>query len=85
MTQGLVRDRDVTWFPELSDKGKQLSQLLGTILHIQLHRAQYQDPFVLGYEELWWGRSSTSANGSEHHKPLQGKPIGYILNILFNL
>ena len=52
ITTGLVKNRDVTWFPQLIDKRKLMFLDLITITCI-LIRTQYQDPPILGYEELW--------------------------------
>ena len=51
ITQGRVKDREVTWFSELVDK--RMTHTL--VLHncIVDNRKEYQNPPVLGYEELW--------------------------------
>ncbi len=54
VTQGLVRDRGKTWFPELTDKRKSKSWMILTYTSQFIHviRKEYQDSPLLGNEEL---------------------------------
>ena len=62
ITEGRIRDRDISWFPELYDKSKM--PLYCTVQYLRHHthlctfmctlfRTKYQDTFILEYEELW--------------------------------
>ena len=54
ITEGRVRDRDVTWFPQLVDKSE-----CAHVLYMHTHygkyccREEYQGAPILGNEELW--------------------------------
>ncbi len=56
VTQGLVRDRGKTWFPELTDKRKLKSWIRMILIYmsqfIHVIRKEYQDSPLLGNEEL---------------------------------
>ncbi len=75
VTEGRVRYRNVTWFPELTDKRKwiDVEVRIMSLINVCSFRAQYQDTLVLGHEELWWGSWCSTADGSQHPQPLQGK------------
>ena len=61
ITEGRVRDRDISWFPELYDKSKMPLYCTVYLRHhthlctfmCTLFRTKYQDTFILEYEELW--------------------------------
>ena len=52
ITQGLVRDRGATWFPELVDKSKVMVSILYSsgVVHCAPIRKKCQDSSVLGDE-----------------------------------
>ncbi len=52
VTQGLVRDRGKVWFPELSDKRKNLLNVHVYPSNVCIKRKKYKDPPVLGDEKL---------------------------------
>ena len=68
-SQGRVRDRGVTWFLDLVDKNKcmpttECSSVLTCTYGVLLafDREEYQDPLVLGHEELrMLGRAPTQS------------------------
>ena len=51
ISKGLMRERNIKWFPELADK----RNLPGNLVYRQstlIFREKYKSPFVLGNEEL---------------------------------
>ena len=53
ISQGRVRDKNVTWFPELVDKSIIIIHTIWYLIFYVMHffRKEHQDPLVLGYEE----------------------------------
>ena len=70
-----MKDRSVTWFPELVDKRKLIGQVVCVWLlfvSCSYFRKEHQGSFVLGHEKLWmlpW-HASQSCNG--HSSSLTG-------------
>ena len=52
LTKGRVRDKGVTWFPELVDKREWNSFFFILYIIGDFYRQEYKGPFILGYEEL---------------------------------
>ena len=54
ISQGRVRDKNVTWFPERVDKSIKIIHTIWYLIFyaMYLFRKEHQDPLVLGYEEL---------------------------------
>ena len=71
ITTGRVRDRDVTWFPQLVDKSEYFNCCCYCVelLHI---REEYQGAPVLGNEELWRLSGSASSPHRECTTALHG-------------
>ena len=58
VAQGAAKWEGIKWFRDLSDKCMYMYMYLLSeqlqVLCLPLHRQEYQDPPVLGHEELWW-------------------------------
>ena len=70
ITSGRVRDRGVTWFPELIDKSVLCACCyMGLVCFI---REEHQGTPLLGHEELWYFFRLASSIDCQHSGTLQG-------------
>ena len=72
ISSGLVRNRGVSWFPELVDKSRCIIHFILLYGGANSSREEHQNPPILGHEELRWeGRQPETAH-RQHPKPLPG-------------